>query len=61
MLTDSMVDHKKFCGNYSICNELFSAMEDVIIEQRVTEERRHEGCGNCSGSLSIGHWREKHE
>ena len=45
MLTDSMLDHKRFYGNYSLCNEFFSSMEDSIIEQLVVEERIHKEWG----------------
>ena len=33
MLTDSVLVHEIFYGNYSICDSLFSAMEDVTMEQ----------------------------
>ena len=33
VLADSLLDCKRFYGNYFACDELFSATEDVIKEQ----------------------------
>ena len=36
-----MLDHERFDGNVSICDALFSAMEDEIMDQVFTEEKRY--------------------
>ena len=41
VLTDFMLDRKILDRNYSAYDEFFSAIEDVIMEQSLVEERTH--------------------
>ena len=45
-----MLDCKLFNGNYSVHDELFSTMEDVIIDQSVVEEK---GINNWDAALTL--------
>ena len=45
MLTDYMLDCKRFYGDYSIYDAFFSYIEYVTMEQSVAEERVHKKWG----------------
>ena len=58
VITCSLLDHKLFYGEKTRFEEFWDWLKDVIMEQAVFEEKRHNEQGCCSDTLSIRHWRE---
>ena len=58
MLTDALLDYKKIYGKHAMFEEFFNALEEVIMEQAVAEDKRHNEYGCFSESSSVLHWRE---
>ena len=58
VVTDTLLDYNTFYGEKTRLEEFLDCLKDVIIEQAVYEEKRHNEWGYFSDSLSIWHWRE---